>query len=233
MIQGEDNVAKEACDYYQKIFTGNNEKINDMLQCIPELITLEQNSRLDKMPDMEELKTIIMSMNPNSAPGPDGIGGKFFQVCFDIIQDDLLAAVKSFFSGKILPRYMTHACLVLLPKINHPNKLKDYRPVSLSNFTNKIISKILSTRLASILPNIVSDNQSGFVKGRSISENIMLAQEIIHGIKLPKEGKNVVIKLDMVKAYDRVSWAYTCIILRKMGFSELFIDRAWRIMSNN
>ena len=233
-IQGEDKVAKEACDYFQNIFTGNNEKINeDMLQCIPELITLEQNSRLDKMPDMEELKTIIMSMNPNSAPGPDGIGGKFFQVCFDIIQEDLMAAVKSFFSGKVLPRYMTHACLVLLPKINHPNKLKDYRPVSLSNFTNKIISKILSTRLASILPNIVSDNQSGFVKGRSISENIMLAQEIIHGIKLPKEGKNVVIKLDMVKAYDRVSWAYTCIILRKMGFSELFIDRAWRIMSNN
>ena len=132
-----------------------------------------------------------------------------------------------------MPRYMTHACLVLLPKVDHPNKLKDYRPVSLSNFTNKIISKVLSTRLAYILPKIVSDNQSGFVKGRSISEDIMLAQEIIHGIKLPKEGRNAVIKLDMIKAYDRVSWAYTCIVLRKMGFSEMFIDRVWRIMSNN
>ena len=88
-------------------------------------------------------------------------------------------------------------------------------------------------RLASILPLLVSDNQSGFVKGRNISENIMLAQEVIQGIKLPKEGKNVVIKLDMSKAYDRVSWTYTCLVLRKMGFGELFIDRIWRIMSNN
>ena len=80
---------------------------------------------------------------------------------------------------------------------------------------------------------MVSDNQSGFVKSRSISENIILAQEIIYGMKLPKEGSNVVIKLDMVKAYDRVYWAYICIVLRKMGLSEVFIDRIWRIMSNN
>nr|XP_010327351.2 uncharacterized protein LOC104649583 [Solanum lycopersicum] len=207
-IQGKDNVAKEACDYYQNNFTGKKEKINEeMLQCIPDLISLEHNSELDKMPDVEELKNIIMSMNPTSAPGPDGIGGKFYQVCFDIIQGDLMAVVNAFFNGNMLPRYMTNACLVLIPKVNHPNKLKDYRPVSLSNFTNKIISKILSTRLASILPNIVSDNQSGFVKGRSISENIMLAQKIIHGIKLPKEGRNAVIKFYMVKAYDRV-WIF-------------------------
>ena len=61
----------------------------------------------------------------------------------------------------------------------------------------------------------------------------MLAEEIIHGIKLPYEGNNVVIKLDMVKAYDRVSWSCTCLVLRKLGFGELFIDRIWRIMSNN
>lgn len=54
---------------------------------------------------------------------------------------------------------------------------------------------------------------------------MMLSQEIIHGIKLPKEGDNVVIKVDMVKAYESVSWDYTCLVLRKMGFGELFIDR--------
>ncbi|XP_049386038.1 uncharacterized protein LOC125850211 [Solanum stenotomum] len=61
----------------------------------------------------------------------------------------------------------------------------------------------------------------------------MLAQEIIHGIKKPKEGDNVVIKLNMAKAYDRVSWAYTCLVMRKMGFSVFFIEMIWRIMSNN
>lgn len=57
-----------------------------------------------------------------------------------------------------------------------------------------------------MLPHLISQNQSGYVRGRSIAENVMLAQEIIHGIKKTKEGGNVVIKLDMEKAYDRVSW---------------------------
>lgn len=52
----------------------------------------------------------------------------------------------------------------------------------------------------------------------------MLAQEITHGIKNPKEGDNVVIKLDMAKAYDRVSWAFTCVVLRNMDFGKMFID---------
>ncbi|XP_004248595.1 uncharacterized protein [Solanum lycopersicum] len=233
-ITGEENIAKQACDYYEGIFTAKNEKIKeDILQCIKPIITQERNDSLDRLPDMDELRGVIMSMNPHSAPGPDGFGGKFYQVCFDIIKEDLLAAVKYFYIGNSMPRYLTHASLILLPKTDHPCRLKDFRPISLSNFANKIISKIISTRFGLILPGIIFENQSGFVKGRSIAENILLAQEIINGIKKPKEGSNVVIKLDMVKAYDRVSWTYTCLVLRKLGFSEVFIDRVWRIMSNN
>lgn len=61
----------------------------------------------------------------------------------------------------------------------------------------------------------------------------MLAQEIIHSIKKPKIGDNVVIKLDMAKAYDRVSWSFICLVMRRMGFGEMFIDMVWRTMPNN
>ncbi|XP_019248523.1 PREDICTED: uncharacterized protein LOC109227780 [Nicotiana attenuata] len=93
---------------------------------------------------------------------------------------------------------------------------------NLSNFLNKIISKVIGSRLAHILPAIIFANQSGFVKGRSISENIMLAQEIVQGIKKPNIGSNVVIKFDTAKAYDRVSWGFTCIMLRRMDFNGFF-----------
>lgn len=197
------------------------------------MVTDEQNQLLQQMPNMQELKKVVFSMNPNSAPGPDGFGGKFYQSCWDIIKEDVLKAVQHFFCGYILPKYFSHACLFLLPKIDHQNKFSEFRPISLSNFSNKIISKIFCFRLEGILPQFISENQSGFVKGRSISENIMLAQEITHRIKQSNEGYNVVIKLDMAKAYDRVSWSYTCLVLRKMGFGENFIDLVWRIMSNN
>ncbi|KAK6780041.1 hypothetical protein RDI58_022225 [Solanum bulbocastanum] len=203
------------------------------MRCIPRMVTQDQNDRMKSLPSMDELKEIVHSMDPNSAAGPDGMNGYFFQKCWDIIKEDLLAIIHAFFNGQMVPKYISHACIVLLPKVKHPNRLSEFRPISLSNFTNKIISKILSLRLAPILPNLISPNQSGFVKGRSITENIMLAQEIIHQIKRPTIGSNVVIKLDMAKAYDRVSWSYICLILRKMGFDETLIDMIWRIMANN
>ncbi|XP_015087005.1 uncharacterized protein LOC107030129 [Solanum pennellii] len=121
-IHGEENIARAACEYYQNMFTGKTDKIREeMLQCIPNMVTNEQNIELEKMPSVDELRKVVMSMNPNSAPGPDGIGGKFFQVCFDIIKEDLLAAVKDFFNGCDMPKYMSHANIIMLPKVDHPN----------------------------------------------------------------------------------------------------------------
>ena len=150
-IQGDENIAKEACMYFQNIFTEKSDKISEeVLNCIPRMVTDEQNQLLQQMPNMQELKKVVFSMNPNSAPGPDGFGGKFYQSCWDIIKEDVLKAVQHFFCGNILPKYISYACLVLLPKIDHPNKLSEFRPISLSNFSNKIISKIFCFRLAGI-----------------------------------------------------------------------------------
>lgn len=84
-----------------------------------------------------------------------------------------------------------------------------------------------------MLPNLISVNQSGFVRGRSIIENVLLTQEIV--IDINKRGKpsNVVIKLDMAKAYDRLCWFFLMNVLRKMGFSNNFVNLIWRLVANN
>ena len=92
---------------------------------------------------------------------------------------------------------------------------------------------MLSRRLNPILPNLISLNQSGFVKAISITEYIMLAKEITHQIKKPNIGSNVIINLYMAKVYDRVSWAYIYVVLRKMGFEKKIIDMVWITMDNN
>ncbi|KAH0765178.1 hypothetical protein KY285_001049 [Solanum tuberosum] len=175
-IQGEENIAKAACDYFQNIFSGHEDRIREEIpNYIPRMVTEEQNQTLQQMPNLEELTQVVFSMNPNSAAGSDGFGGKFYQHCWEIIKEDVLSAVQYFFCGHTMPKFISHACLVLLPKVEHPNKFTEFRPISLSNFSNKIISKLLCLRLAPILPQFISENQSGFVKGQSISENIMLA----------------------------------------------------------
>lgn len=113
--------------------------------------------------------------------------------------------MREFFKEKGLTKFYSHTCLVLIPKVDNPATFAEYRPISLSNFTNKIISKVVSIRVNTLLNELVSQNQSGFVKGRLIFENVLLAQEIIHNITHKIIGGNVDIKLDMAKSYDRMS----------------------------
>ncbi|XP_015160504.1 uncharacterized protein [Solanum tuberosum] len=97
-IQGEEQIAQVACDYCQQMFTGHTERIDErVLQLLPTAVTLEHNEILQALPIIEELRQVVFAMNPNSAAGPDGIGGKFYQACCSIIKEDLMAAVQSFF----------------------------------------------------------------------------------------------------------------------------------------
>ena len=61
----------------------------------------------------------------------------------------------------------------------------------------------------------------------------MLGLKIVHQIKKPNIGSNVIIKLDMANAYNKVSWSYNCLVLTKMGFAEVHMDMMWRIMAKS
>lgn len=82
------------------------------------------------------------------------------------------------------------------------------------------------------MPCIISPQHSGFVKGRNISNNYLLAQELVSDIGKKCRGANVVFKLYMTKAYDRISWLFLIQVLPYFGFGERFIDMVWRLLLN-
>ena len=100
------------------------------------------------------------------------------------------------------------------------------------NFLNKVISQIFVGRLSIILPRVISPQQSDFVEGRTISDNYLLAQELISNIRRKCRGGNLALKLDMARAYDRLSWLFLINMLRWFGFGEKFIGMVWRLLSN-
>ena len=95
-------------------------------------------------------------MNPNSTAGFDRMNGYFFIKCLHIIKNDLMGVVQTFSSEHIIHKYFSYSSIVLLPKVDIPNKLSKYRSTSLSNFTSKIISKLVSNKLSPIFPALIS-----------------------------------------------------------------------------
>lgn len=216
------DIADEAIQLFEKQFSEESVS-NDTtpLRYIPRVIDEVDNNALVIIPTLDEVKKVVFSMNASSAPGPDGFTGKFFQHCWNIIAQDLYIVILEFFNGKQLPMSFSHSSLVLISKIDCPQEFTDFRPISLSNVINKIISKLLNNILTPLMSKIISPNQSGFMKNRSISDNIILTQELFHNMKRPNINGNVIFKLDMTKAFDRVSWNYLCLIMRRFGFSEI------------
>jgi len=233
-LQEEGAIANEAVEHFHRHFQQEGDVTNfPLLSHISELVTEEENIALCASPVLEDVKKAVFKLSAESASGPDGLTGKFFQECWDIVSGDILRMVQDFFAGNTLPKSITHTNLVLIPKKAHVQTFSDMRPISLSNFVNKILSRIIHDRLEDMLPKLISSNQSGFIKGRSIIENVLLAQEMVTGITKRGKPANVVIKLDMAKAYDRVSWFFLMKVLRKMGFDSRFTDMIWRLIANN
>lgn len=125
--------------------------------------------------------------------------------------------------------------LTLIPKVKDPTSFSDLRPISVCNFSYKIIAKIISNRLNLILPKLVSEEQAGFIKGRPIQEIIALSQELVSDIDKKSRFKrgNLVIKLDMSKAYDRIEWDFLHMVLKKYGFSDQFCTLIQKCTNNN
>ncbi|CAK9170035.1 unnamed protein product [Ilex paraguariensis] len=172
---------------------------------------------------MEEVRSVVFSLSAQSAPGADGLSGKFFQEAWDVIKKDVVDPLNFFLRGGKVPRLVNATLLTLIPKKPNPMSFIDFRSISFCNFLHKIYTKLLANRLAPLLPVLVSSEQHGFVKGRCISECISLAQLIFGELDRKVEAGTLFLKLHMIKAYDRLEWDFLFRVLASFGFSELFV----------
>jgi hypothetical protein len=170
----------------------------------------------------EEVWNTIKSIPSDKAPGPDGFTGRFYKCAWTVVKGDFLAALSVIFQGDSSKLYLLNSAYVtLLPKKAEAVEVKDFRPISLIHSFAKILTKILAKRLAEILPNLVSPNQSAFIKGRSIHDNFMMVRETakaIHRQKIPR----ILLKLDIGKAFNSVSWPFLLEVLEHVGFGLLW-----------
>eukprot|EP00253_Pinus_taeda_P034046 PITA_34046 len=141
---------------------------------VPTLISARKNQLLEADVTNEEIKAPLFAMEPDKALGPDGFTARFLQTCWQIVEKDLGKMVRKSQACQKIGGGTNSAFLALIPKEKGANTFSRFRPISLCNIGYKLITKVISNRLKSILPSIIPENQGGFIQGRQIADNFIL-----------------------------------------------------------
>jgi len=221
-IEETEKILDLATNYYKDLFgkSANVDiKLNQDCWVSNEKVSQSECENLCRKFELEEIKQAIFNMEKNTAPGPDHMPVEFFQVCWDIIKEDLLEMFEEFYENKLDISRLNYGVITLIPKLKEANQIQQYRPICLLNVVFKIFSKTLMMRVESVLERIISKGQTAFLKGRSIMEGTMSLHEVIHDTKVKKKD-GLVLKLDFEKAYDKISWKFLFECLSQRGFPE-------------
>lgn len=138
---------------------------------------------------------------------------------WNTVGEDFKKMIRDFFENGDLPKIVNTTWVTLIPKMHGACELKDYIPISMVGFIYKVVAKILALRIKKVMPFLVGETQSAFIKGKQILDNALIANEVVHWAK--KYRKVVVLlKLDFQKAYDMVNWDFLDHVLEIMGFGS-------------
>ncbi|GJT23825.1 RNA-directed DNA polymerase, eukaryota, partial [Tanacetum coccineum] len=185
----------------------------------PNRLSTDQKEFLEGEVSNAEIKKAVWDCGIDKAPGPDGFTFGFYRRYWNLIEKDVVDAIRWFFEFGNIPKGGNSSFISLIPKIPNANMVKDFRPISLIGSVYKIIAKILANRLVMVVGDLVNEIQSAFVADRQILDGPFILNELVQWCKAKKK-QTMVFKVDFEKAYDSVRWDFLNDVMKKFGFGE-------------
>ncbi|CAI7789928.1 unnamed protein product [Closterium sp. NIES-54] len=174
--------------------------------------------------DWSELKVkeAFKKLACGKSPGLDGIPKELFEQHWDVLGEGFMGLARSFSASASLPASTKEAVTILLHKKGDKDSLNNYRPITLLNFTYKVLARVVADRMKKVLHRVISKEQYGFIPGRRLSDAVSLVADIIDVAN--KGNKDwFLLLVDFQKAFDSVSRGFLFETLEKMGFPPRFV----------
>ncbi|KAA3468713.1 reverse transcriptase [Gossypium australe] len=216
-----EDMIKVATGYSEKLFSASEAGFDEHIFGLVEKIVIAcMNESLTKQFSEEDICNAVKSMPPLKAPGVDGFVATFFQRYWHIVGPSISGYCLDILNEQKEIGDINKTRIVLIPKIDNPKNMSYFQPISLCNVIYKIIPKVLVNRMSDILGDCINEAQGAFIPGKLISDNVLIACEVLHSLKMKKNGRrgNFALKLDMSKAYDRVEWDFLAGMMKSLGF---------------
>ena len=210
-------------EYFEKKFrgqsrsdgTGYEEYLSDIQV---KRVSAEEQSKLQKTIDVNELGTTLLRMKNGTSPGSDGFSVEFYKFFWSDLKYFFEALCNDCWEKGTITHTMKEGIIVLLPKSKKPREqIKSYRPITLLNVKYKIISGTIANRLKIALNNIIDLNQTAFLKNRYIGDNIRMIYDAIQCMA-NEQLSGILLSLDIESAFDSVSWDFVRKALKKYDF---------------
>jgi hypothetical protein len=185
-------------------------------------ITPAMADSLSHPPSLSELHKALMEMAKGKSPSPDGLTVDLYISLWPIFSQEYMDMILCSIERGSLPPGTTEGLITLLYKGGARNTLNNWQPITLLNVSYKFFAKALQMHLQPVLMELISHDQSAFLPMRFILDTIFLTQETITHAKQSAQAL-LFLKLDFLKAYDKVDLKFLFLALQKLGFPELFI----------
>ncbi|GKV12840.1 hypothetical protein SLEP1_g23934 [Rubroshorea leprosula] len=223
-IEEVSRLKEEIAAFYENLFMEEQEERPKLEGVCFKQVQPEDNRQLIEAFTADEIKAAIWECDSSKAPGPDRFNFRFVKSEWEVIKEDVIEFLQEFHKNSKMVRGLNSSFIVLVPKVDNPQKIEEYRPISLIGVIYKILAKILANRLKKVLDELIGEQQMAFISGRQLMDGVVIANELVDEAKKRKKS-TFMFKIDFEKAYDKVSWSFLDYMMLRMGFCTTW--RKW------
>ena len=200
--------------FYEDLFSGKDSQLTDInlydiLQNLDvNTLSIEESNAIEGPMKYEEASHVLKVMSNNRSPGSDGFSAEFFKMFWKKICNFIVRSINDGFTKGVLSVTQREGVITCIPKDNKPrNQIKNYTPISFLNCIYKIASGVIALRIKNTFHKLIHTDQTRFIAGRYIWENISLVYDVMHFTE-ENNIPGLLLLIDFEKAFDSVSWSF-------------------------